>query len=99
MENVATHQSKGPEGPKKELEASVITMSGAYPKKGKKKVKTADLVSEFLADAQKHLHLTDTTGWIATVDGREINPTQTFAQNGLHDTAVLQWGPPHSGGG
>lgn len=99
MENAGIHQNQGPGAHHDELEVSVSTTSGTYPKKGQKKVKAGDLVAEFLADAQKHLHLTDTSNWAVTVDGKEVNPNQTFAQNGLHDTVVMTWGPRHGGGG
>lgn len=99
MENVEVNQNKGPAAHHDELEISVGTTSGAYPKKGQKKAKATDLVAEFLAGAQKHLHLTDTSNWAVTVGDKEINPNQTFAQNGLHDTVVMTWGPRHGGGG
>ena len=78
---------------------SVITTSGAYPKKGQKEVKITDLVAKFLSEAQKELHLTDTTGWIVSAEGKDINPDKTFAQNGLQDKVILQWHAPHGGGG
>jgi hypothetical protein len=84
---------------KETVMVSVITTSGAYPKKGQEKVSATDLVAEFLREAAKHLRLADTTNWIATFDGREINPDHSFAQNGLDGIVALHWGPREGGGG
>jgi hypothetical protein len=52
-----------------------------------------------LAKAAKALRLTDTTGWIATVDKRIINASVSYEANDLTGCVVVDWGPPEGGGG
>lgn len=78
---------------------AVYTTSGAYPREGHKREKATEIVAEFLQKAAHALHLTDTNGWVATVDGRDINPAQTFAENHLTGTVTIHWGPREGGGG
>jgi hypothetical protein len=85
--------------PKKTIQVSVYTTSGAYPRKGSESVKSDDLVEKILKQAQHALHLTDVTGWEATVDGKVIDPHKTYEQNHLSGTVVVHWGPREGGGG
>lgn len=78
---------------------SVYTTSGAYPRHGHEKVKPTETVADFLGEAAKALHLTDTAGWVATVDGREIDASRSFADNHLVATVKIHWGPREGGGG
>ena len=81
------------------LKVSVVTTSGSYPGKGERAVKGTDVVADLLREAGKALHLADTTDWIATVDGRDIDAAKTFAENGLQRDIVLHWGKREGGGG
>lgn len=81
------------------LEVSVITTSGVFPRHGEQHVQPAETVDDVLRKAAHALHLTDTSGWVVTSDGREINPAVSFAQNGLAGTVELHWGPREGGGG
>lgn len=83
----------------KTIEVSVYTTSGAYPRKGSDSVKPDELVEKILKKAQHELHLTDVTGWEATVDGKIIDPKTTYQQNHLAGTVVIHWGPREGGGG
>ncbi len=78
---------------------SVYTTSGAYPRHGHEKVKPTEIVADFLREAAKALHLTDTSGWVATVDGREIDASRSFADNHLAGMVKIHWGPREGGGG
>lgn len=78
---------------------SVYTTSGAFPRQGEERVKSTERVETFLREAAKHLHLTDTTGWVARVGGSEINTSRSFTEDGLTGTVKIQWGPPEGGGG
>lgn len=81
------------------LEVRVLTTSGVFPRHGQATVHPSDLVNEILRKAAHALHLTDTSGWVVTSDGRDINAAATFAQNGLAGTVELHWGPREGGGG
>ncbi|MEY9283586.1 hypothetical protein [Bradyrhizobium yuanmingense] len=94
-ENVLKQDHKHP----KTIQASVYTTSGAFPRKGSESVKSDDLVDKILKQAQHALHLTDVTGWEATVDGNVIDPNKTYEQNHLTGTVVIHWGPREGGGG
>lgn len=81
------------------LRAKVVTTSGNYPRKGYEEVKRKERVEKFLKEAARALHLTDVTGWVATVAGNEINPDKTLEENGLEDKVEIHWGPAVGGGG
>jgi len=82
-----------------EIEVLVYTTSGSYPHHGFVAVPVTDKVSLILADAKEALHLTDTSTWVATVAGNEIDPNRTFEQDGLKGQVTIQWGPREGGGG
>lgn len=79
--------------------AKVMTTSGVHPRKGYEEVKPKEKVDKFLREAARALHLTDVEGWAAKVDGREINPEKSFAENSLAGEVCIQWNPPEGGGG
>lgn len=79
--------------------AAVYTTSGAYPRQGHKREKVTEIVTDFLHEAARALRLTDTSGWIATVDGLDIDPAKSFAENRLTGTVTIHWGPREGGGG
>jgi len=81
------------------LLVSVFTTAGVFPAEGALRVTPDILVSAVLARAAKKLGLTDTTDWVVTVDGRDINPVATFAQNALSGAVELNWSPREGGGG
>ena len=83
----------------KTVQASVYTTSGAFPRKGSESVKADDLLQKILTQAQHALHLTDVSGWEATVDGKIVDPNKTYEQNNLMGTVVIHWGPREGGGG
>jgi hypothetical protein len=78
---------------------TVFTTAGIFPAQGAVRARPDELVSTVLERAAKRLDLKDTAGWVVTVDGRSINPTMTFAQNGLSGAVELDWSPPEGGGG
>jgi hypothetical protein len=77
----------------------VITTSGAFPHKGEERVSEKTIVDVVLQETAAALHLTDTTGWIALVDGHAIDTSRSFVADGLTGTVVIHWGPPEGGGG
>lgn len=81
------------------LLVTVFTTSGTFPTQGALRVNAGELIASVLARAAVELHITDTTGWVAQVDGVDINPQQTFAQAGLSGEVDIEWGAREGGGG
>lgn len=78
---------------------AVLTTAGVFPSEGNLRVEPATLISEVLERAARRLGLTGTEGWVVTADGRDLDPNQTFSQNGLSGTVTLNWHAPEGGGG
>ena len=81
------------------VSVTVYTTSGAYPSKGHEQVKVTETVGEILSKAGSTLKLADTSNWVATVDGREIDPSKSYEANDLKGTLAIHWGPREGGGG
>lgn len=81
------------------VEVAVVTTSGSYPAVGTERVAANQLVRIELAKAVRELHIMDTSGWIARVNGREINPEKSYAQDALAGTVKIDYGPREGGGG
>ena len=81
------------------VEVQVVTTSGIYPAHGTDKEPIDHPVSKVLEKAQKKLDIADTTNWIATVGGAEIDPAKTYAENHLTGQVKIDWGPREGGGG
>lgn len=79
--------------------ATIFTTSGAFPAEGALRVHSATPVSDVLCRASHKLGLGDTTTWVASVGGRDINPVVSFAMNGLTGEVEIEWGPREGGGG
>jgi hypothetical protein len=93
-------KEKGDDHGQDHLEAQVITPSGIFPDDEKwRRVKASDLVSDLLDRAAQKLKLTNVSDWVAFVDDRQINPAQTFEQNGLSGQVEIEWHKPEGGGG
>ena len=92
-------QHSNPELDAEFVAVAVYTTSGAYPSEGHERVKITETVGEILSKAGSTLKLTDTTNWLATVDGREIDPSKSYEANDLKGTLAIHWGPREGGGG
>ena len=78
----------------------VVTGSGNFPSSGFEHYNSHELLSTVLHQAQQHLHLQNTAGWVAkTEDDRVLNPSLTIAENNIHDKSQIFWAPTESGGG
>ena len=78
---------------------AVYTTSGAYPGEGNELVKIPEIVGAILSKADSTLKLTDTSNWVATVDGNKIDPSKSYEANDLKGTFTIHWGPREGGGG
>lgn len=81
------------------IDVAISTTSGFFPATGFERLSFHQKVEVQLGKAVKTLNLTDTTGWIATVDKRTINPQQSYEENDLHGEVEIDWGPTEGGGG
>ena len=93
------HLRTRPKAPHELVEVTVFTTSGTFPEEGALRVPPVTVVKQVLARAAAKLDLTDTTDWVVTVGGRDINPNNSFTQNGLSGRVELEWGPREGGGG
>lgn len=78
---------------------TVITTAGFFPAEGAVRVRPEELVGDILRRAAKKLDLRDTETWVASFNGRDIDPSLTFAQNALSGAVELDWNPREGGGG
>ena len=81
------------------IHVAVITTAGAWPAHGFESVSVHQKVRQALHQAAHHLHLTDTSGWVAVADGKELNIEATYLENGLHGCVSIDYGPREGGGG
>lgn len=92
-----------PGGGEKKVRVAVGTTSGFYPAEGFDEVPPNQKVDVQLKKAAKALNITDTSGWVATVTEptgkRAIDPSRSYADNGLSGEVTIDWGPSEGGGG
>lgn len=81
------------------ITVSVHTTAGVFPSEGVLRVNAEDRVADILKKAAKRLRLPDTTGWVVSAGGRDINLDLSFEQNGLTGDVVITWNAPEGGGG
>lgn len=65
------------------VEVRVITTSGVYAEAGFERVPDHEHIEKVLKKAAEKLHIPDIVGWIAIVDGRKIDITKSFRDDGL----------------
>ena len=81
------------------IEVAVVTTSGTWPEKGFDSVPIHQPIKVELQQAAKELKIADTTGWVATVKGRELNIEQSYIENQLSGQVEIDYGPREGGGG
>lgn len=81
------------------LLVTVMTLSGVFPAEGGLRVKSDETISSVLEKAARKLDLADTSGWVVSLAGNDINASLTFGQAGLTGTVELDWMPREGGGG
>jgi hypothetical protein len=86
-------------GKSKHIFVAVVTTSGTWPAHGYENIPTHQPVKDELHRAAHKLGITDTTNWVAKVDGRELDVNKDYPQNGLHKKVYIDYGPREGGGG
>jgi hypothetical protein len=97
------HQHEEAQHHEHAVEVSVSTTAGFFPTEGFNQVPINQAVHVELDKAKHALHIKDTTNWIASVASpagkRVIDPSKTYAENGLSGKVEIDWGPSEGGGG
>lgn len=81
------------------IEVVVVTTSGRYPTTGTDEVPVHQPVSVQLAKAARALEITDTSGWVARVNGAEIDANKSYTDNHLSGSITIDYGKREGGGG
>jgi len=96
---MSTEQTRPDDHPSQHIEVEVLTTSGSWPSSGYEDVPLHQKVRVALERAARVLGLTNWSGWIAVVAGRQIDPERSYLENGLSGRAVVDFGPVEGGGG
>ncbi len=81
------------------LLVAVLTTAGSFPADGFEELPEQQPIKVELDRAAKQLTITNTTGWIATFSGRELNVDQSYIANQLTGKVEINYGPRETGGG
>ncbi len=81
------------------LLVAIVTTAGSFPAEGFDEVPDNQPIKVELESAAKQLKITNTSAWIATVGGRELNVDQSYAANQLAGKVDINYGPRETGGG
>lgn len=84
---------------KNQVSVVVITTSGTWPMEGFETVPDHQKIKNQLEKATRELHLTDTTNWIAKINGQEIDVEKNYIELGLNGEISIDFGPREGGGG
>lgn len=92
-------KSKENTPPDKFVEVRVVTTAALFPPEGYERAPVKQKLTPILQRAAAALGLTDTSGYIVTVNGNVVDPNQTYEMLGLTDQVDLRWGPEAGAGG
>jgi hypothetical protein len=101
MSDLANEGAEGhhPEA-KRPVAVAVITPSGTFPNDDDyRRSYGGEVVENILKEAAKHLHLTNTSDWVAFVENRPIDPAKSFGANDLIGIVEFEWHKHEGGGG
>jgi hypothetical protein len=93
------HHADGHDGKGHAVLVAVVTTSGRWPTKGFEPCEPHQSIDVALRKALHELHIVGAENWLATVGAREINPNQSYLEQGLGGEVVIQYGPRAGGGG
>jgi hypothetical protein len=77
----------------KHIEVSVSTPMGTWPTEGFFEVPVDQKVDLQLKHVASSLHIEDTEGWVAVVNGRELDPADSYRKNHLSERVSIYYGP------
>ena len=82
-----------------EIEIQVATGAGNFPDEGFARFNVHQKLSHVLDKAKDELDLQNTSGWVARVGNRNLDPNLSLEDNGLSGFVQISWGPVEPGGG
>jgi hypothetical protein len=97
MSDSTKNKEKPPGG--KSIDVRVVTTAAFFPSEGYEHVPDKQKLRPILHRAAAALGLTDTSGYIVTVNGNIVDPDLTFELLGLTGQVDLRWGPEAGAGG
>jgi hypothetical protein len=94
-------ESKKPTPKPNHIFVAVVTTAGSSPSEGFDEVPVNQKIKVALQHAARELGIPSESveNWVATVAGREINTSQSYADAGLSGEISISWGPRETGGG
>lgn len=81
------------------ISVRIVTTSGNFPGNGFEEFHADQKLGVALQQAASKLKLHNTSSWVATLNGRTLNPDFTFEQNQIPNRSEIFWGPVAPGGG
>lgn len=81
------------------VDVRVVTTAAFFPTEGYERVPDKQKLTPILHRAAAALGLTDTSGYIVTVNGNVVDPNSTYEALGLTGQVDLRWGPEAGAGG
>ncbi|UVO28162.1 hypothetical protein [Bradyrhizobium arachidis] len=97
---VQEHADDVRKGHHHDVAVAVITPKGLYPSEDElARVDEKTVVAEVLKRAADKLKITNTTDWVATIDGKEIDTRKTFKELNLSCIVEIDYHKHEGGGG
>jgi len=84
---------------KNHIGLQVVTGSGNFPESGFKDFSVHVRLETVLHEAAQHLKLQNTSGWVARLGDRQLDPALTLEANHIPDKSRIFWAPTEPGGG
>ena len=86
--------------PSELIAVSVMTPVGTFPSEEDYRRSTlGERISAVLEKTAQHFKLANTSDWVAISSERELNPAQTFLEEGLCCVVDIEWHKREGGGG
>lgn len=97
---VAEHAQEADKHKEHDVAVAVITPVGIYPdEEDFRREPETTKIEKVLKDAADKLKITNTSDWVAKVDGRKLDPHKTFKQEHLNGIVEIEYHKHEGGGG
>jgi hypothetical protein len=81
------------------VNVQIVTTSGNFPASGFESFHDQQKLGVALNQSAAKLKLHNTSTWVATLNGRTLNPDLSFEANQIPNDSEIFWGPVAPGGG
>lgn len=81
------------------ITVEVMTVSGGYPEEGVQNIPIHQKVNVLLEKASKELGIISTEGFVASIEGQEIDINKSYEDLGLTGSVEIDWSKREGGGG